>query len=333
MKKLSMGVYIFCLLSFLCVTTVACSKKKTEDDVLTKKNDIIIGFSQIGAESAWRTRNTESIKSAAAEAGIQLLYNNAEQKQENQIKALRSFIAYQVDVIIFVPIVEDGWDNVLIEAKEAEIPVIICDRKMQVKDESLYAGFVGADSDEEGKKAANFIIQKFKDKTGPINIVEMRGTDGSSPTEGRSRGFRDILNTNPRFQIVRSETGDFLRSRGRELMEQLLEECAATNTPIDVIYSHNDPMTFGILETLEKAGIQPGKDIVIVSIDAEQAALDALAAGKINCVVECNPHLGPQIIELAKILAAGGTIPKITRVNETIFTENDDLKNLPQRGY
>jgi len=185
------------LLAALVCGLGACSKKSaaasgstSPEGVKNGDRSIVIGFSQIGAESAWRTCNTQSMKEAAAAAGIQLLYSNAEQKQENQIKAIRSFIVYQVDVIVFVPIVQDGWDNVLREAKEAHIPVIVTDRKIRTSDPSLYAGYIGTDSVAEGRECAQFLEKKFAGRPGPLNIVEIRGTDGSSASEGRYRGFK-----------------------------------------------------------------------------------------------------------------------------------------------
>jgi len=295
---------------------------------------IIVGFSQIGAESAWRTCNTKSVRDAARDAGIQLVYENAEQKQENQIKAIRSFIVYQVDVIVFVPIVADGWDTVLREAKEARIPVLIIDRKINTEDESLYAGFVGTDSVEEGRKCARFLQRKFHTKNGaPVRkkyrIFEIRGTEDSSPAIGRAAGFREVLSRDPAFEIIGSESGDFLRSLGKEVLSHALDRYGG----IDIIYSHNDGMTLGVLDELDARHINAGRDICIVSIDAEQAAINALKSGKINCVVECNPFLGPMVMDMAKTLAAGGSIPRLVHVHETEFDENTDISQLPPRGY
>ncbi len=334
------------------LTAAGCSKKTTaanangtppKNSAATNSNqeqsytrNIIIGFSQIGAESAWRTCNTLSMQTAAAEAGIQLIYSNAEQKQENQIKAIRSFIVYQVDVIVFVPIVQDGWDNVLREAKEAHIPVIIIDRKIRTSDESLYAAYIGADHVEEGRKAARFLQEKYKDTNKTLNILELRGTDGSSVTDGRYQGFREVLENDSRFSIIYSETGDFLRSMGKELAERILSvngKLQVNGTPVDIIYSHNDSMTLGFLDVFEEYGIQGGKDVTIVSVDAEQAIIDALAEGKINCAVECNPKTGPLVMEFVQRLANNRPIPKITRIEETVFTENDDLSAIEPRGY
>jgi simple sugar transport system substrate-binding protein len=297
-----------------------------------KQHDLILGFSQIGAENAWRNCNTRSVREAAQAAGIQLLFENAEQKQENQIKAIRSFIAYRVDVIAFVPIVADGWDNVLREAQSAGIPVLVTDRKINTEDPSLYAGFIGTDSEQEGREAGRFMLKKFagvKHK-GPVRIAELAGTEGASVTLGRAKGFREILAGNPDFKIVYSESGDFLRSRGYEITLEMLDKVPR----VDAVFSHNDSMMLGMLDAFHERGIKPGKDVVIVSIDGEQAAIDALKAGEVNFVIECNPKTGPAIMELAKKLAAGEKIPRLLHVDERVFSEDEkDLDELAPRGY
>ncbi|MDR0503411.1 MAG: ABC transporter substrate-binding protein [Treponema sp.] len=323
----------FCLILTISLCLLpSCARKNVE----TK--GIILGFSQIGAESAWRNCNTRSVQEAAAGAGIQLLFFNAEQKQENQIKAIRSFIAYQVDIIAFVPIVSDGWENVLEEAKEANIPVLICDREINIQDESLYAGYLGTNMLAQGRSSAEYLIKKFVNpETGqfleesgkPVRIVELRGTEGSSPAIMRAKGFRDILAGYSGFEIIYSESGDFLRSKGYELMCNILEEL----DEIDVIYSHNDGMTLGAIDAMKERGIKPGEDIIIISIDAEQAAIDALKRGEINCVVECNPKQGPDIMRLSALLAGNESIPRVIFMEEEVFTEWDDLSGIAPRGY
>lgn len=307
-------------------------KSKTK----TPTKQLILGFSQIGSESAWRTRNTQSIIEAAKENNIQLIVDDAQQKQENQLKAIRSFIVYQVDVIAFVPIVETGWDNVLKEAKDADIPVIIVDRQIKT-DPGLYAGFLGEDSISEGKKAADFLLSKFKNTTRQkINIVEFSGTTNSSVAIGRAKGFRNVISKDPRFNIIHSEDGDFLRSRGKEIMDKIIYNSKGyltfNNEPIDVIYSHNDSMTLGLLDSL-KANKLSSKNIVIVSVDAEQKSIDELVAGNLNCVIECNPNLGPALMELTKQICRGEPIARITYMHESSFTENDDFSKYTARGY
>ena len=301
---------------------------------IPEKENLIVGFSQIGTESSWRIRNSESIFEAAAEKNIKILFDDAKQKQSNQLKAIRSFIVYQVDVIVFVPIVSDGWDNVLQEAKEAGIPVIVIDRQIDV-DSSLYAGFLGENGYEEGKTAGKFLLQKTENmKKQKINILELSGTENSSIAIERAGGFREMIQKDSRLNIIHSEDGDFLRSRGKEIMDRILgmnNGLFLDGEPIDVIFSHNDPMTLGLLESFEKNNISAYP--IIISIDAEQECIDALVNGKINCVVECNPNLGPVLMDLVEVVAAKKEIPRVTYMEEKVFTENDDFSSYIPRGY
>ncbi len=311
----------------------SCTAQKKES---VSEPHIILGFSQIGNESSWRIYNSASIIQAAEKSGIQLIFSEAQQKQENQIKAIRSFIVYQVDVIAFVPIVEDGWDSVLKEAKDAGIPVIIVDRKIKTSDDSLYAGYIGEDTLEEGRRAARFILDKYKDQDGHFNILELYGTINSSAAKERAEGFREIIGKDKRFDIIYSESGDFLRSRGKEIISQIIAYNSGFtigDKKIDIIFSHNDAMTLGAVESLEENQIMAGEDVVIVSIDGEQQAVNALKDGKINCVIECKPDFGDELMELVKTVSMGKEIPEITFINGSVFTENDNLYILPSRGY
>ncbi len=321
---------ILCLMLTLSMAALcACTPVTQSASPAAEDAQVLLGFSQLGSESAWRLGNTKSVQEAAKRAGVRLMYENAEQKQEMQIKAIRSFIAYQVDVIAFSPIVEDGWDNVLGEARQAGIPVLITDRRIKTADDSLTVGFVGSDFWEEGRKAGQFVLRKMAEAK-QVNIVEISGTVDSTPMRQRGEGFRSVLAGDDRFMILESVSGDFLRSKGKECMQALLER----HPQIDVLYSHNDAMTLGALEAIEDAGLIPGKDIVIVSVDGEQAAIDLLREGKLNCVVECNPMIGDQIMTLAKKLAAGESIPHNIYTPERVFSEFDaDLNSLPPRGY
>ena len=292
---------------------------------------IVLGFSQIGAESEWRTANSESIKSAAKEAGIDLKFSDAQQKQENQIKAIRSFIAQKVDVIAFSPVVESGWETVLREAKAAKIPVILSDRAVDVKDDSLWVSFMGSDFVEEGRRAANWLVEYLDKKgvKGSVNIVELQGTVGSAPAIDRKKGFEEILKSHPNLKVTRSQTGDFTRAKGKEVMEAFLK----ADKNINVLYAHNDDMAIGAIQAIEEAGLKPGKDITIVSIDAVKGAFEAMMAGKLNCSVECSPLLGPQLMDAVKDLKAGKTLPKRIVTKEGVFPAEVAAKVFPTRKY
>ena len=289
---------------------------------------ITLGFAQVGAESEWRTANTVSIKEAAKEAGIELKFSDAQQKQENQIKAIRSYIAQKVDVIAFAPVVTTGWDTVLKEAKSAKIPVILTDRNIDTKDPSLYVTMIGSDFAEEGQKAAQWLLDNYK-KPGDVNIVELQGTVGSAPAIDRKKGFEEVIKTDPRFKITRSQTGDFTRAKGKEVMEAFLK----TDKNIQVLYAHNDDMAIGAIQAIEAAGMKPGSDIIIVSIDAVKGAFEAMMAGKLNVSVECNPQLGPQLMTVVKEVLEGKEQPKWVKTKESVFPMETAAKEFPNRKY
>ena len=294
------------------------------------QNKIVLGFSQVGAESEWRTANTESIKSSAKDAGIDLKFSDAQQKQENQIKAIRAFIAQKVDVIAFSPVVESGWGTVLREAKAAKIPVILSDRAVNEKDDSLWVSFMGSDFVEEGRRAGRWLVEKTKGSTTPVNIVELQGTVGSAPAIDRKKGFEEIIKADPKFKIIRSQTGDFTRAKGKEVMEAFLK---AEGKKINVLYAHNDDMAIGAIQAIEEAGMKPAKDILIISVDAVKGAFEAMMAGKMYVSVECSPLLGPQLMQAVKDLKAGKTLPKRIVTQEGVFPMEVAAKEFPNRKY
>jgi simple sugar transport system substrate-binding protein len=290
---------------------------------------IVLGFAQVGAESGWRTANTKSIQESAAAAGIELKFSDAQQKQENQIKAIRSFIQQKVDVIAFSPVVESGWDTVLKEAKDAGIPVVLTDRAIDSPDTSLYVSFLGSDFVEEGRRAGRWLVEQFKDHDGEVNIVELQGTVGSAPAIDRKAGFEEIIKDDPKFKIIASQTGDFTRAKGKEVMQAFLK----AHKNIDVLYAHNDDMALGAIQAMEAAGLKPGEDIIIISVDGIRDAFVAASEGKINFIVECNPLLGPQLMDLVKKIVAGESVPKRIVTEERTFTIEEAIAELPNRQY
>ena len=286
--------------------------------------DITVGFSQIGAESAWRTANTQSIQSEAEKRGIELKFSDAQQKQENQIRAIRSFIAQGVDVIAFAPVVETGWEPDLREAKRAGIPVILSDRRVDAG-EDLYACFLGSDFVEEGRRAARWLA---KATNGQARIAELQGTTGAAPANDRKKGFEEIMKEHPGMTIIKSQTGDFTRAGGKQVMEAFLK--SPEGKQITAVYAHNDDMALGAIQAIEEAGLKPGKDILIVSIDGVKGAFEAMAAGKLNCTVECNPLIGPQLFDLVEQLARGEEIPKRVTADETVYEASQVTPELLQ---
>nr|WP_321914157.1 MULTISPECIES: ABC transporter substrate-binding protein [unclassified Paraburkholderia] len=291
---------------------------------------ITLGFAQVGAESAWRTANTVSVKQAAKDAGINLKFSDAQQKQENQIKAIRSYIAQKVDVIAFSPVVESGWEPVLQEAKRAKIPVILTDRNIDVKDQSLYVTMIGSDFMEEGRRAGKWLEEHYKDNPGPINIVELQGTVGSAPANDRHSGLMEVIKNDPKFKIIASQSGDFTLAGGKQVMEAFAK---TYGNKINVVYAHNDDMALGAIQAMEEAGMKPGKDISVVSFDATKGGFEAMIAGKMNVDVECSPLLGPQLMSAVKDVVAGKQLPKRIVTNETVFPMDVAAQVLPTRKY
>jgi simple sugar transport system substrate-binding protein len=289
---------------------------------------LTVGFSQVGAESGWRTANTDSIKAEAAKRHVTLRFSDAQQKQENQIKALRSFVAQGVDVIAFSPVVETGWEPVLREIKQAGIPVVLTDRAVAVSDPSLFATFIGSDFVEEGRRAGRWLAQKTG---GKAVIAELVGTPGSAPAIDRKQGFEEILGAHPEMKIVLSQSGDFTRAKGKEVMEAFLK--SPQGRQVTALFAHNDDMALGAIQAIEEAGLKPGRDIIIVSIDGVRDAFVAMAAGKLNCSVECNPLIGPQLFDLAAAVAAGQPVPHRVPVAEGVYDQSQAAAALPNRQY
>jgi len=320
MRRIAVSMLI---IIFIVLLLSACSDTSGESE----EGPIVLGFSQLGDESEWRTASTNDIKRAAADARIQLMFDNAQQQQFNQRKAIRSFILKGVDVIAFCPIVEEGWDDVLVEARTANIPVIIVDREIETEREGLYTAFIGSNFHREGVKAAQWMVERFEDVEDPIRIAEIIGTPDSSPTIGRYEGLREVLADHPKFEIVISIEGDFMRSKGRECMEIILQE-----TPdIDILYAHNDDMALGAIEIMEEHGIAPGSDILVVSVDAQTSGIEALMQGKINCLIECSPYVGDLLMELVEKIVNGESFPMYTFSETRVFTDRDDFSTLPTR--
>ncbi|MCT2537215.1 ABC transporter substrate-binding protein [Aquibacillus koreensis] len=292
---------------------------------------LVIGFSQVGAESEWRTANTESMKAAITDAGHELKFSDGQQKQENQIKAIRTFITQKVDAIVFSPVVETGFETVLQEAKDAGIPVFLADRSVDIEDDSLWATFLGSDFVEEGRKAGNWLVEEMADEEGPVNIVELQGTVGSAPANDRKEGFEEIIGDHDKFEIIKSQTGEFTRAKGKEVMEAFLK---SDGENIDVLYAHNDDMAIGAIQAIEEYGLKPGEDIIVIGVDAVKGAFEAMAAGKMNVTIECNPLFGPQMVELIeKHVIDGEELEKRIAVEESMYTMDQAEELLPTRKY
>jgi ABC-type sugar transport system substrate-binding protein len=294
----------------------------------TGKKLIVVGYAQVGAESDWRTANTKSFKSTFTEEnGYKLIFDDAQQKQENQIKAIRSFIQQDVDYIVVAPVVETGWETVLKEAKDAGIPVILSDRQMKLSDDSLYTCWVGGNFIKEGHDAGDWLAKYLEGKgkgKSDINIVTLQGTIGASAQVGRTEGFGDKLKEHSNWHMLAMQTGEFTQAKGQEVMESFLK----SYPNIDVVVAENDNMAFGAIDAIKAAGktCGPNGDITIISFDAVSAAFDSMMKGDLNCAVECNPLHGPRVAAIIQKLQNGEKVDKIQYVDEKLFDTTMDLK-------
>lgn len=318
------------IVSALLTATMVCGMSVVPAVGVAAADDTItVGFSQVGAESDWRTANTESMKSTFSEEnGYELIFDDAQQKQENQLTAIRNFIQQEVDYILLAPVTETGWDTVLQEAKDADIPVIIVDRMVDVSDDSLYTTWIGTDSLLEGRKAAEWLNAYTTAKgidAKDVNIVDIQGTIGSTAQIGRSKGLEEGVD-NYGWNLLAQQSGEFTQAKGQEVMESMLKQY----DNINVVYCENDNEAFGAIDAIEASGKTVGSDIangeiMVMSFDTTNAGLTDTLAGKIACDVECNPLHGPRAEELIKALEAGEEVEKLNYVDEEIFATDDTV--------
>jgi simple sugar transport system substrate-binding protein len=300
---------------------------------------IVMGYSQIGAESEWRTACTNSVKAAAAEYNIELIFSDAQQKQENQLQAIRSFIRQKVDVIAFTPVVSTGWEAILQECKDAKIPTICVDRTVDAPN-TLYDVYIGSDIKAEGVKAAVWMVNYMKstgntrgkdDGRRAINIVELQGTVGSAAATDRQIGFKEELTKSPNYKITKSQTGNFTRAEGLQVMEAWMKAPDAGD--IDVLFAHNDDMAIGAIDAIKTAGKKPGTDIIVISVDAVKGAFEAMLRKELNATIECNPLLGPQIMETGIKLVLKQPVDKWIPSIESQYDWTNAEQAYPSRQY
>ena len=317
-------------------TTAAPAATEAKTDAAPAAGEsIVVGFSQVGAESDWRTANTGSMKSTFTEAnGYTLIFDDAQQKQENQLKAVRNFIQQDVDYIVIAPVTETGWDTVLQEAKDAGIPVVIVDRMIDVSDDSLYTAWVGSNFLQEGYDAVAWLEEYLAANNRgdeQINIVTLQGTIGSSAQIGRTNGVEEKMAAHGSWTMLARQTGEFTQAKGQEVMESFLK----TYDDIDVVIAENDNMAFGAIDAVKAAGktCGPDGDVIIISFDAVAAAFDSMIAGDMNVSVECNPLHGPRVAEIIQKLEKGEPVDKIAYVEEGVYPADTAAKIKPERAY
>ncbi len=334
--KIMLWIFFIGLITFASCSLRPLKNLQSNETVKTEHMDsdlTIVGFSQLGSESDWRTANTKSIQNALTKKnGFSLIFSNGRQSQENQIKAIRSFIFQEVDYIVIAPVTETGWDTVLEEAKQAGIPVIIVDRMIKTKDESLYVAYVGTDKYAEGRRAGQWLEQHLKEENKhTINMVVLEGTPNSTAQIGRSKGFEDIAKKHKNWNILAHENGDFTKAKGKEVMEKFLQKY----DDIDVLVSQNDDMTFGAIEAIRELGLTCGVngDITIISFDAVSEAFDKMEEGLINVDIECNPLQGPMIAQIIGRLERGEKVEKVSYVSGNVFEAQNAKKDRIGRSY
>ena len=326
-------ILAICVLAAGCGRSNKAEKEQEAVQTIAAAEKIVVGFSQFGAESDWRSANSKSMKETfTSENGYELIFEDGQQKQANQIMAIRTFIQQEVDYIVLAPVTETGWDTVLQEAKDAGIPVIIVDRMVDVSDDSLFTCWVGSDFELEGKKAAEWLHQytiKEKIASEEIHIVNIQGTIGASSQIGRTKGLADAVKANG-WNLLAEVSGDYTQAKGREVMESFLKQY----DNINVVYCENDNEALGAIEAIEAAGKTVGSDItggeiMIISFDGvNESAINYVLEGKITCIAECNPLHGPRVQAIIEALEEGKTPDKFAYVDEEIFSANETVKDL-----
>jgi ABC-type sugar transport system substrate-binding protein len=291
---------------------------------------LVLGFSPVVSWGNWNGANAKSVRDAARNAGIELRLEDARHSQEKQVATLRSFITQRVDVIAFSPVVETGWEFVLREIRSAGIPVVLMDRTIEVSDESLYVSMIGSDFFEEGRRAGRWLIENTLDVRGEIGIFELQGTVDSSPANGRSLGFGEVIAPDRRFRIIRSQSAEYDLARAREVMAAFMQ---TEGHRIRVVFAHSDSMALGAIEAIEGAGFKPGSDILVLSIEGSRKGLEAIVAGKLNVTVECSPMLGPALMAVVQDVAAGKPVPRRVVTQESVFTRENAAAEIPNRAY
>ena len=330
-KKVAAGLLATMMIGTM-LTGCGGGNKKDSGSSQKETSEINIGFSQVGAESDWRVANTKSMKSElTAKNGFKLSFADAQQKQENQTKAVREFITQGVDVIAIAPVTETGWETVLKEAKKADIPVITVDRQIKTSDDSLITAWVGSDFKKEGVKAAEWLIKEKGKEKGDVNIAVLQGTIGSSAEIGRTKGFKEGIKDQKNFKIIASQTGEFTQAKGQEVMQSFLKKY---KKDINVVYCENDNEAFGAIDAIKAAGYEVGadKDMMVFSFDSTKEGLKKVQSGEITLNTECNPLHGPRVEAIIKQLENKETPEKKAYVDEEMFAHDDTVKSVTVDG-
>jgi ribose transport system substrate-binding protein len=280
---------------------------------------IVVGFSQMENNGPWRIAETQSMRDEGAKraAKYELLVTDAQGQTSKQVSDVEDLVARGVDVIFLAPREEQGFESALQAAQEKNIPIFMIDREVNGTAGQDFVTFIGSNFVDEGRRAGEWLAKQTNNKAG---IVELLGTSGASVARDRHDGFAAAIKDFPDMKILTSQTANFNRAEGQKVMENIIQ---AHRKEITAVYAHSDEMALGAIQALKAAGMQPGKDVIVVSVDGEKAALEAIARGEMNATVECNPRFGPIAFDtLEKYLRGEQLPPKIINQDRFFDTSN-----------
>jgi ABC-type sugar transport system substrate-binding protein len=305
------------LLVLSMVVITACGTQATPTPAVKTYEDMVVGFLQTGSEGGWRAANTASFKETAEQEGINLKFYDSQNDLAKQVAGFRQFIQDpEVNVIVLAALETTGWDDVLKEAQAAGKTVVLEDRRIDAAD-TLYATYIGSDFTEEGRKSADELC-KLLEGSASKNVWELVGNVGSSAAKDRGQGFREKMG-DCGMTITKSQTANWSITEGKQVVEAWLKE----TKDVQAIFAQNDEMGLGAIEALKEAGLKPGEDVKVLSVDATAGAFDAMLDGVLNVTVECNPLLAPQVYEAALKALNGESLPKWVPSQEGVFRSTD----------
>lgn len=294
---------------------------------LAEKETYTVGFPQMESNNPWRIAQSKSFVDTAETCGWNLITTDAAGSAAKQVADVDSMIAQGIDVLFLPPREEKPLLPAVMKARAAGIPTFLVDRSVDpavAKAGEHYVSFLGSDFIEQGRRVAEWTLANFEGEQGII--VELEGTTGSSPANDRRKGFDDEMAKHDNMTIVASQSGDFARDKGRQVMETLLQ----AHPDVNIVYAHNDEMAIGAIQALELAGRKPGEDVLIVSIDGTRDALQAIIDGKMGVTVESSPFFGPLACEVMKRYAAGEEIEPWVQVQDRIFTAENAADHIAE---
>jgi ribose transport system substrate-binding protein len=309
---------VFSLIAILIVALVfaGCERKAANPSGGAREGGKkVIGFAQSETDNPWRIAETKSMQDEAAKRAdkYEFVLTNAQGQTSKQVSDVEDLIARRVDAIFLVPREAEGLTTALQRAKEAKIPVFLIDREHQGTAGQDFVTFIGSNFVEEGQRVGKWVVENTGGKAG---VVVLEGNAGASVARDRNTGFLEAIKGSPDVKVLASQPADFKRANGQAVMENLIQ---AHGKNITVVYAHNDEMALGAIQALKTAGMNPGKDVKVVSVDGQRSALEAIIAGDLNVTVECNPRFGPIAFDTLEKYFAGGQIPPKIIVPDKFF--------------